>query len=72
MCNNKNKHSGGASCSACNPFIGFVMRRLRCYKGSFPPPPPKAIRDWNALPGTLISLAEGAEDCVAKFTSGES
>ena len=28
-----------------------------------------AIRDWNALPDSLISSAEDAEDCVAKFTS---
>ena len=27
------------------------------------------IRDRNALPGSLISSAEGAEDGVAKFTS---
>ena len=27
------------------------------------------IRDWNALPDSLISSAEDAEDCVAKFTS---
>ena len=26
-------------------------------------------RDWNALPDSLISSAEDAEDCVAKFTS---
>ena len=32
------------------------------YKGSFFP---QTIRDWNALPGSLISSA----DCVAKFTS---
>ena len=25
-------------------------------------------RDWNALPDSLISSAEGAEDSVAKFT----
>ena len=31
--------------------------------------PPQPIRDWNALPGSLISSAEGAEDGVAKFTS---
>ena len=37
------------------------------YKGSFFPPP--TIRDWNALPDSLISSAEDAEDCVAKFTS---
>ena len=39
------------------------------YKGSFFPPPPQTIRDWNALPDSLISSAEDAEDCVAKFTS---
>ena len=36
------------------------------YKGSFFP---LTIRDWNALPDSLISSAEDAEDCVAKFTS---
>ena len=36
------------------------------YKGSFFP---KTIRDWNALPDSLISSAEDAEECVAKFTS---
>ena len=36
------------------------------YKGSFFP---KTIRDWNALPDSLISSAEDADDCVAKFTS---
>ena len=30
---------------------------------------PLTIRDWNALPDSLISSAEDAEDCVAKFTS---
>ena len=35
------------------------------YKGSFYP---QAIRYWNALPDSLISSAEDAEDCVAKFT----
>ena len=30
---------------------------------------PQTIRDWNALPDTLISFAEAAEDGVAKFTS---
>ena len=38
------------------------------YKGSFSFFP-QTIRDWNALPDSLISSAEGAEDCVAKFTS---
>ena len=36
------------------------------YKGSFFP---QTIRDWNALPDSLISSAEDGEDCVAKFTS---
>ena len=36
------------------------------YKCSFSP---QTIRDWNALLGSLISSAEGAEDGVAKFTS---
>ena len=36
------------------------------YKDSFLP---QTIRDWNALPDSLISSAEDAEDCVAKFTS---
>ena len=36
------------------------------YKGSFFP---QTIRDWNALPNSQISSAEGAEDCVAKSTS---
>ena len=36
------------------------------HKGSFFP---QAIRDWNALPDSLISSAEDAEDFVAKFTS---
>ena len=29
----------------------------------------QTIRDWNALPDSLISSAEDAEDCVAKFSS---
>ena len=36
------------------------------YKGSFFP---QTIWDWNALPDSLISSAEDAENCVAKFTS---
>ena len=36
------------------------------YKCSFFP---QTIRDWNVLPNSLISSAEVAEDCVAKFTS---
>ena len=30
---------------------------------------PQTISYWNALPDYLISSAEDAEDCVAKFTS---
>ena len=36
------------------------------YKCSFFP---QIIRDWNVLPDSLISSAEDADDCVAKFTS---
>ena len=36
------------------------------YKGSLFP---QTIRNWNALPDSLISSAGDAEDCVAKFTS---
>ena len=40
------------------------------YKGSFLKKFfPQTIRDWNALPNSLISSAEDAEDRVAKFTS---
>ena len=33
------------------------------------PPPLQTISDWNALPDSFISSAEGADDGVAKFTS---
>ena len=36
------------------------------YKGSFFP---QTIREGNALPDSMISSAEDAEDCVSKFTS---
>ena len=36
------------------------------YKGSFFP---QTNMDWNALPDSLISSAEDAEDCVSKITS---
>ena len=36
------------------------------YKGNFFL---QTIRDWYDLPDSLISSAEDAEDCVAKFTS---
>ena len=36
------------------------------YKGSFFP---QTIRDWKALPDSLISSAEDAEDSDSKFTS---
>ena len=36
------------------------------YKGSFFP---QTTRDWNDRPDSLISCAEDAEDCVAKFTA---
>ena len=42
------------------------IANIDLYKGSFFP---QTIRDWNALPDSLISSAEDAEDCVTKFTS---
>ena len=44
----------------------FPIANTDVYKGSCFPP---TIRDWNTLPDSLISSAEDAEDCVAKFTS---
>ena len=40
--------------------------RTDIYKGLFFP---QTIRDWNALPNSIITSAEGAEDGVARFTS---
>ena len=36
------------------------------YKRSFFP---QTIRNWNALPDSLISSTQNAENCVTKFTS---
>ena len=36
------------------------------YKSSFFP---QTIRDWNSLTDSLLSVAEGAEDSISKFTS---
>ena len=48
----------------------ILIAKTVVYKGNFFP---HTIMDWNALPDSLISSAEDAEDCVAKFTfSGES
>ena len=33
------------------------------------PTHPQTIRDWNALPDSIMAYAEGAEDGVAKFAS---
>ena len=43
--------------------IRFPLLTIIFISVAFPP------RDWNALPDSLISSAEGAEDGVAKFTS---
>ena len=53
----RNQHSRAFQTPIANTYI---------YKDSFFP---QTIRDWNALPDSLISSAEDAEDCVAKFTS---
>ena len=46
--------------------FAFAIANTDVYTGSFFP---QTIRDWNALPDSLISSAENAEDCVAQFTS---
>ena len=43
--------------------------RTDIYKGFFFS---QTVRDWNALPDSIISFTEGAEDGVARFTSGAS
>ena len=40
--------------------------RTDIYKGSVFP---QTIKDWNALPDSIITSVEGAEDGVARFTS---
>ena len=40
--------------------------RTEIYKGSFFP---ETIRDWNALPDSIITSVEDAEVGVARFTS---
>ena len=54
--------------SCRNHSLAFQIPTARTdiYKGSFFP---RTIRDWNALPDSVISSAEGAKDEVAKFTS---
>ena len=64
------------------PTDDLILKNMRCrnqhslvfqipsasnesYKKSFP----QTIRDWNALPDSLISSAELSDDCVSKFTS---
>ena len=42
-----------------------LATRTDIYKGSFVP---QTIRDWNALPDSIITSVEGAEDGVARFT----
>ena len=46
--------------------IHSAIANTDIYKCSFSP---QTIRDWNSLPDSLVSSAEGAEDGVAKFTS---
>ena len=47
-------------------FTQGTRRGHPCTKGIFFP---RTVRDWNAIPDSLILSAEDAEDCVAKFTS---
>ena len=53
----RNQHSMAFQTPIANTYV---------YKGTFFP---HTIRDWNALPDSLISSAEDAGNCVAKFTS---
>ena len=57
----KTRHCRKPSMAFQTPFANTDV-----YKDSFFP---QTIRDWNALSDSLISSAEDAEDCVAKFTS---
>ena len=57
MCNNENKHISGVSCSACNAFIGFVMRRLNyslCNVTFIFVFGRKLDRPWLSLPGIAL------------------
>ena len=40
--------------------------RTEAYEHSFFP---ETVRDWNALPASVISSAECSEDCISRFTS---
>ena len=55
-------------CSKNHHLLTFQIPATRTdiYKGSFLP---QTIRDWNALPDSIITSAEGAEDGVTRFTS---
>ena len=53
----RNQHSMAFQASIANTDV---------YKGSISS---QTIRDWNALPDSLISSAEDIDDCVANFTS---
>ena len=44
----------------------YLVMTFNIYKYSFSP---DNIRDWNALPASIISSAESSEDPVARFTS---
>ena len=64
---NRGKTTRGKTSWGRNVLLPFrLLANTDVYKGSFFP---QTIRDWNALPDSLISSAEDAEDCVAKFTS---
>ena len=49
-----------------NRYLQVPITNTDIYKCSFFP---QTIRDWNAIPDSLFSSAEGAEDGVAMFTS---
>ena len=65
MCNNKNKHSGGVSCSACNAFMLVLSRG-----GSFVFSPAQATTvitaDQGIRGGKAIALKKMVDEAVAQ------
>ena len=70
----------GAACIPTDDFIPPISRSRSHHSLTFQTPAtrtdidkglffPQTIRDWNALPDSIITSAEGAEDSMARFTS---
>ena len=52
--------------SASEMFFRPLIARTDNWKGSLFP---QTIEVWNTLPDSIFSLADGADDGIAKFTS---